>query len=217
MRQRIAVVEDDETIAGAIADRLRADGFDVEVARSGPAAIELCAELRPDLLVLDLMLPGLDGLEVCRRVRAERDVPVLMLTARDAEQDVLVGLGAGADDYVTKPFSPRELVARVHAILRRTGAPLRIGAVELDSVGRRVRVDGEEVHLTATEFELLAALAARPGRALTRDQLLNDVWGFRAEGSTRTVDTHVAALRRKLGAQIVRTVHGHGYALGDVG
>ncbi len=220
MANVIAVVEDDETIAGAIADRLLAEGFRVEVARTGPAAVELCASLQPDLVVLDLMLPGLDGLEVCRRIQAERDVPVLMVTARDAEEDLLIGLGVGADDYLTKPFSPRELVARVRAILRRSerggaDAPLRIGTVEVDAAARRVRRGGDDVHLTGTEFELLAALAGRPGVAFTREQLLADVWGFRAEGTTRTVDTHVAALRRKLGAGIVRTVHGHGYALGD--
>jgi len=220
MANVIAVVEDDETIAGAIADRLLAEGFRVEVARTGPAAVELCASLQPDLVVLDLMLPGLDGLEVCRRIQAERHVPVLMVTARDAEEDLLVGLGVGADDYLTKPFSPRELVARVRAILRRSergavDAPLRVGLVELDAAARRVRLGGDEVHLTGTEFELLAALGGRPGVAFTREQLLADVWGFRAEGTTRTVDTHVAALRRKLGAGIVRTVHGHGYALGD--
>jgi len=219
MAHVIAVVEDDETIAGAIADRLLAEGFEVEVARSGPAAVELCARVRPDLVVLDLMLPGLDGPEVCRRIQAARPVPVLMVTARDAEEDVLVGLRVGADDYLTKPFSPRELVARVRAILRRlervSGATVRIGSIELDSEARRVSRDDEHVHLTITEFDLLAALAARPGVAYTREQLLADVWGFRAEGTTRTVDTHVAALRRKLGSGVVRTVHGHGYALGD--
>ncbi len=217
----IAVVEDDETIGQAVAARLRAEGFTVELARTGPAALELCAAVRPDLVVLDLMLPGLDGLEVCRRIQAERPVPVVMLTARDTEEDMLVGLGVGADDYLTKPFSPRELVARVRAVLRRADravsedALLRFGPVAVDQAGRRVHVDDVEVHLTGTEFDLLAALAARPGVAFTREQLLTDVWGFRAEGATRTVDTHVAALRKKLGSSVVRTVHGHGYALGD--
>ena len=223
----VVVIEDEATIARAVADRLRAEGFRVEVAGDGPGGVELCRRVAPDLVVLDWMLPGFDGVEVCRRVQADRPVPVLFLTARDAEADVLVGLGIGADDYVTKPFSPRELVARVHAVLRRfertaAAAPPAVPAVvdagplRIDAAARRVFRDGEEVKLTPTEFDLLAVLAARPGVALSREQLLADVWDWRAGGSTRTVDSHVAALRRKLGAEVVRTVQGHGYALGDV-
>jgi DNA-binding response OmpR family regulator len=222
--QTIVVIEDEATIAGAIAARLRSEGFRVEVAGTGPAGVELCRTTAPDLVVLDWMLPGFDGIEACRRIQADRPVAVLFLTARDAEADVLVGLGIGADDYVTKPFSPRELVARVHAVLRRSAPapaaaapfPLAGGAFVLDLEARRVRAaDGAEVRLTPTELDLLAALAARPGRAFSRRELLAEVWDWRADGSTRTVDSHVAALRRKLGAAIVRTVHGHGYALGD--
>jgi DNA-binding response OmpR family regulator len=225
----IVIVEDEATIAGAVAARLRSEGFRVEVAGDGPDGVELCRRLAPDLVIVDWMLPGFDGIELCRRVQADRPVPVLFLTARDAEADVLVGLGIGADDYVTKPFSVRELVARVHAVLRRaargadaaTPARLRLGPYVLDLEGRRLLRDGEgdgdgEVRLTPTELDLLAALAARPGRAFSRDELLGQVWEWRAGGSTRTVDSHVAALRRKLGADVVRTVHGHGYALGDL-
>jgi len=220
--RRIVVVEDDATIAHAVQTRLSAEGFEVHVAGDGPSGLELCERLEPHLVVLDRLLPGLDGLEVCRRVQASRPVPVLMLTALAEETDLLVGLGVGADDYMTKPFSPRELVARVHALLRRVERAqsppetprIRIGDVEVDTVQRRVRVRGDEVHLTPTEYELLLRLAERPGQVLDRDRLLNDVWGWSGGASTtRTVDSHVRALRRKLGDSVVRTVHGVGYAL----
>lgn len=218
------MVEDEAPIASAVAARLRSEGFAVEVAADGPSAVTRCETMRPDLVVLDLMLPGLDGLEVCRRIQRERPVPVLMLTARDSETDVLVGLGVGADDYMTKPFSTRELAARVHAILRRAerpgpGAPqrpLRIGDVVLDPSSRRVRRGDEPVHLTPTEFDLLRHLASRPDQVATREQLLAEVWGYRDGSGTRTVDSHIRALRRKLGPGIVRTVHGIGYAIGGV-
>jgi DNA-binding response OmpR family regulator len=216
----IAVIEDEAVIAGAIAARLKAEGFDVEIAADGEAGVELCDRTRPDLVVLDLMLPGLDGLEVCRRVQRTRPVPVLMLTARAEEADVLVGLGVGADDYMTKPFSPRELVARIKALLRRierrpspAGELVSVGELELDPRARRVTVSGDPVHLTPTEFDLLSVLAARPGAVLSRDQLLAEVWGWRDGSGPRTVDSHIRGLRRKVGPDRVRTVHGIGYAL----
>ncbi len=216
----VVVVEDEASIAAAVAARLRSEGYHVEVASDGPGGVELCTRVRPDLVVLDLMLPGLDGLEVCRRVQKERPVPVLMLTARDSETDVLVGLAVGADDYLTKPFSPRELVARVHAILRRTertlvfpGPALELGEVEIITGARRVRRAGKDVHLTPTEFDLLTCLASTPGKVRTREDLLAQIWGYRDGSGVRTVDSHVRALRRKLGPGIVRTVHGVGYAL----
>ncbi len=214
------MIEDEEVIASAVAARLRAEGFSVELAHDGPAGVALCDRVRPDLVVLDLMLPGLDGLEVCRRLQRDRPVPVLMLTARAEEADLLVGLAVGADDYVTKPFSPRELVARVRALLRRverrpppSGDVVAVGPLEIDPAARQVRVDGDAVHLTPTEFDLLVLLAARPGVVFSREQLLAEVWGWRDGSGQRTVDSHVRGLRRKLGSGLVRTVHGIGYAL----
>lgn len=218
----MVVVEDEPTIAASVAARLRQEGFEVEVAVDGPSGVTLCDRLKPDLVILDLMLPGFDGLEVCRRIQEERPVPVLMLTARDSETDVLVGLGVGADDYMTKPFSPRELVARVHAILRRVDrAPsvpteMTIGDVTVDVNARQVTRDGRSVHLTPTEFDLLLHLAENARRVFSREQLLATVWGYEETVGGRTVDSHIRALRRKLGDGIVRTVHGVGYALGDV-
>jgi DNA-binding response OmpR family regulator len=216
----ICVIEDEEVIAAAVAARLRAEGFAAEVAHDGEAGVALCERLRPDLVVLDLMLPGLDGIEVCKRVQRERPVPVLMLTARGDETDVLVGLGVGADDYMTKPFSQRELVARVRALLRRVerrpgppGQVLTVGSLEVDRGRRRVALGGRRVHLTPTEFDLLALLATRPGIVFTREQLLAEVRGWRDGAGHRTVDSHVRGLRAKLGAGWVRTVHGVGYAL----
>jgi DNA-binding response OmpR family regulator len=221
--RRVLVVDDEPTIAGSVAARLRAEGFAVEVAHDGPAAVAAAAAHRPDLVVLDVMLPGFDGIEVCRRLQADRPVAVLMLTARDAETDVLVGLGVGADDYVTKPFSPRELAARVHALFRRIDrsaerspdAPPRIvlGELEIDPATRRVHRAGAPAHLTPIEFDLLVYLAGRPGTVVNRDALLAHVWGWADATGTRTVDSHVKALRRKLGADLIRTVHGVGYAL----
>ncbi|MFR9674217.1 response regulator transcription factor [Streptomyces sp. TR06-5] len=223
-QRRILVVEDDPTIVDAIAMRLRAEGFQVQTASDGPAAVDTAEAWQPDLLILDVMLPGFDGLEVCRRVQAQRPVPVMMLTARDDETDMLVGLGVGADDYMTKPFSMRELAARVHVLLRRVeratiaahtprSGTLRLGELELDHAQRRVRVSGEDVHLTPTEFDLLVCLAHSPRAVLSREQLLAEVWDWADASGTRTVDSHIKALRRKIGAERIRTVHGVGYAL----
>jgi DNA-binding response OmpR family regulator len=223
-QRRVLVVEDDQTITQAIAARLQAEGFQVRTAGDGPCAVETAHAWQPDLLVLDVMLPGYDGLEVCRRVQADRPVPVLMLTARDDETDMLVGLGVGADDYMTKPFSMRELAARVHVLLRRVeraaaaahsprGASILLGDLEIDHAQRRVRVQGADVHLTPTEFELLVCLAQQPRAVLSREQLLAEVWDWADASGTRTVDSHVKALRRKIGADRIRTVHGVGYAL----
>ncbi len=220
--RRILVVEDERAIAEAVGARLRAEGFDVDTAADGPAAVAAARRVRPDLVVLDVMLPGFDGLEVCRRIQAERPVPVIMLTARGEETDLLVGLAMGADDYLTKPFSLRELAARVHALLRRMEKlarpdgdepPVVLGDLEINFAERRVRRAGVEIHLTPTEFDLLSHLASRPRTVLPRERLLADVWGWSDASGTRTVDSHVKALRRKLGADVIRTVHGVGYAL----
>jgi DNA-binding response OmpR family regulator len=220
-QSRVLVVEDERTIAEAVAARLRAEGFAVEVAGDGPSAVEAARRSRPDLVVLDIMLPGFDGLEVCRRIQAEHPLPVIMLTARDDETDLLVGLAVGADDYLTKPFSLRELAARVHALLRRmekatqarTTPPIVLGDLEINEAERRVRRAGAEVHLTPTEFDLLVHLASRPRAVLPRERLLAEVWGWADASATRTVDSHIKALRRKLGPDVIRTVHGVGYSL----
>jgi DNA-binding response OmpR family regulator len=222
--RRVLVVEDDLTIAASIAARLRAEGFTVELAHDGPAAVAAEAATGPDLVVLDVMLPGFDGLEVCRRIQARRPVPVLMLTARADETDLLVGLGVGADDYLTKPFSMRVLTARVNALLRRVErlsaqrGPERIvlGDLEIDIDERRVTRGGEPAQLTPIEFDLLVHFARRPRSVQPRERLLAEVWDWdvhAGSATTRAVDSHIKALRRKLGADLIRTVHGVGYAL----
>ncbi|MDR1427822.1 MAG: response regulator transcription factor [Bifidobacteriaceae bacterium] len=220
----ILVVEDEPTIATNVARRLAAEGARTEVVFNGLDAVDRAARIHPDLVVLDVMLPGIDGLEVCRRIQADRPVPVLMLTARDDETDKLVGLGVGADDYMTKPFSMRELVARINALLRRVERakalsvdtarlpPMVVGDVTIDRAQRRVKRGGREVHLTPTEFDLLSYLASAPRTVLTREKLLEHVWDWVDASGTRTVDSHIKAVRRKLGSDLIRTVHGVGYA-----
>jgi DNA-binding response OmpR family regulator len=219
-RQRILVVEDETNIASFVAMYLQKAGFDVGVASTGQEALTKAGADSPALIVLDLMLPDLDGIDVCRRVRMGSDVPILMLTARDDDVDKIIGLEVGADDYLTKPFNPRELVARVKSILRRSttrravpeGGSLEQGPLRIDSGRREVTVDGAEVQLAPKEFDLLWELLDHRGLVLTRDQLLERVWGYTFAGDTRTVDVHVGQLRRKLGeACPIVTVWGVGY------
>lgn len=225
--QSVLVVDDEPLIRQTISDRLRAEGFDVFTAETGPAAVAAHSSNAPDVVILDLMLPGMDGLEVCRRIQSQSPTPVLMLTARSGETDLVIGLGVGADDYLSKPFSMRELVARTRALLRRAEryrspevdptAPAStvqdLGDLIIDHSARQVLVAGALVHLTRTEFDLLASLAGHPGAVLSRGQLLEAVWQWPAAGETRTVDSHIRSLRQKVGAHRIRTVHGVGYAL----
>lgn len=238
---RILVVDDEQALAGIVASYLRRDGFEVTVAHDGRTAIELVRQQPPDVVVLDVMLPGLDGFEVCRHIRNHTDCYVLMLTARDDEVDKVVGLTVGADDYLVKPHSPRELGARIRAMLRRprnAGAGyselsaggsgssdarehlIEIGELRVDLEARRVWVDGVEVQLTRTEFDLLALLAAAPRRAFTRRQLIESGWGANWFGDEHVVDVHIGHLRRKLGddavePRFIRTVRGIGYGMVD--
>ncbi|GHF23212.1 response regulator transcription factor [Streptomyces morookaense] len=221
--RRVLVVDDDPTVAEVVAGYLDRAGFAVDRAADGPAALERAAAAPPALVVLDLMLPGMDGLEVCRRLRADHGtLPVVMLTARGDEDDRILGLEVGADDYVTKPFSPRELVLRVEAVLRRaeaavpaSAAPLRAAGLTLDPVGRRASRDGTELALTLREFDLLAFLLRHPGRACSREELMREVWGWEF-GDLSTVTVHVRRLRAKVEddpaqPQLIRTVWGVGY------
>jgi DNA-binding response OmpR family regulator len=223
--QTVLVVEDEDAIAEAVRARLQSEGYQVVVASDGPDAIRRHAEHRPDLVVLDLMLPGMDGLEVCTRIQRDGWTPVLMLTARTEEADKVAGFAVGADDYLTKPFSLRELAIRVQAILRRRerierstdGEPIERPGLLVDAKRRRVEVDGAEVQLTPLEFDILHALAREPGAVLSRDQLMDQIWGYRDHAGGRVVDSHVARLRRKIGEdgndpRFIRTVHGVGYA-----
>jgi DNA-binding response OmpR family regulator len=222
----VLVVDDEIALAGVVAGYLEREGFQVVQAHDGPTAVELAESLRPDLIVLDVMLPGFDGVEVCRRIRQFTDAYVIMLTARDEEVDKIVGLSVGADDYLVKPFSPRELIARVQAMLRRprstpaSPAVSTLGDLVLDEESRTVTVAGNPVQLTRTEFDLLATMAARPRLAFSRRQLIDEVWGSDWYGDEHLVDVHIGHLRRKLGddavePRYVRTVRGVGYGLGS--
>lgn len=219
MAGTILIIEDERDIAELVATRLQSEGFATEICPDGVSGVERCRDLRPDLVVLDLMLPKLDGIEVCRRIQHHRRTPVVMLTAKDDETDMLVGLGVGADDYITKPFSPRELVARINAVLRRTNhnptgtEVFRVRDVVVDASTRTVEKGETRIHLTATEFDLLYVLAAAGGSVLTREQLLTRVWGYRDGSGARTVDSHIRAIRSKVGTPLIRTVYGVGYAI----
>ena len=214
------VIEDDEAIGALVGTYLEQAGFDVVREASGEGGFAAVDRRNPRVVVLDLGLPDVDGFELCRRLRSSGDVPILILTARDEEVDRIIGLELGADDYVTKPFSPRELVARVRAVLRRADPPppdagsLEVGDLAIDLRTRRVTFAGAELELRTLEFELLAELARNAGQVVTRDRLFDRVWGGPFAGGTRTVDVHVAQLRKKLGRpELIRTVRGYGYRL----
>ncbi|HEY7591137.1 MAG TPA: response regulator transcription factor [Candidatus Limnocylindrales bacterium] len=230
MARTILVVEDEPTLRETLSEALEADGFRVVAAGDGPAALDRFRAEKPDLVLLDLMLPEMSGIEVCRIIRGESGVPIVMLTAKDSELDKVVGLELGADDYVTKPFSLRELSARIRAVFRRTdgrgpiasagSAPapglVDLGRVQVDLAGHRLVRDGRAVPLKPKAFELLAFLVAHPGQAFTRDQLLQHVWGYDYAGETRTVDVHVHWLRSEIEAdpgapRLLETVRGVGY------
>jgi DNA-binding response OmpR family regulator len=222
MARSILVVDDEPNITRLLGMYLTKEGFTVETAADGPSAVAKARATRYALILLDLMLPGMDGLEACRTIRRTSDVPIIMLTARSEDVDKIVGLEVGADDYVTKPFNPRELVARVKAVLRRyetTASPerqvLSVGDVTIDLDRREVRIGDEFVEVRAKEFALLVALARRPGVVVPRDRLLNDVWGYEYSVDTRTVDVHISTLRDRLANANARieTVWGVGYKL----
>ena len=225
-RRRVLVVDDDRNIVNLVRMYLEKDGFSVACAYDGQQAVDQVATFSPDLIVLDLMLPGLDGLEVCKRVRWQSDVPIIMLTARTTESDKLQGLDLGADDYLTKPFSPRELVARVRAVLRRAPGSedvvgpeeLVVGPLRIYPRRRQVKLLDEPVALTPTEFKLLTAMALAPGQVFSRTQLIERAFGYDFEGFERNVDVHITSLRRKLESRLgrrtlIKTVYGLGYKL----
>ena len=223
MQELILVVDDEPKVSRLARDYLEKNGFRVITAADGNTALQMARRERPALIVLDLMLPGMDGREVCRIIRRESAVPIIMLTALSEESDQVAGLELGADDYILKPFSPRALVARVRAMLRRAQgqvtAPtrLRIGGVEVDEAAHTVTLNSEPIHLTPNEFSLLAILARRPGQTLTREQLMDDLYGASPVGLERSIDSHVKNLRRKLERAhlVIETVYGIGYRLLD--
>ncbi|MFZ4485691.1 MAG: response regulator [Candidatus Nanopelagicales bacterium] len=225
---RVLVVDDEVPLTGVVSSYLVREGFDVSVAHSGPDAVESARALGPVLIVLDVMLPGFDGIEACRQIRQFSDAYIIMLTARDEEVDKVLGLSMGADDYIVKPFSPRELIARVRAMLRRPrassadglfAARIEVGGLSLDAEARTLHVDGRLTEVTRTEFDLLAVMASRPRAALTRRQLIEAVWGPGWFGDEHVVDVHIGHLRTKLGddasePRFIRTVRGVGYGMG---
>lgn len=223
VKPRVLVVDDDSALAEMLGIVLRTDGFEPAFVADGSRALQAFRETKPDIVLLDLMLPGLSGIDVCRAIRAESGTPIIMLTAKSDTVDVVLGLESGADDYVVKPFKPKELVARMRARLRRTDEPgaasLTINDVTIDVAGHRVTRAGASVNLTPLEFDLLVALARRPWQVFTRDQLLEQVWGYRHAADTRLVNVHVQRLRSKIekdpeNPEIVVTVRGVGYKAG---
>ena len=218
----ILLVEDEKSLSEPLAYLLRREGYEVSIVDNGPAALEMVDQSPPDLMLLDLMLPGLAGTEVCREVRTKSSLPIIMLTAKDSEIDIVVGLELGADDYVTKPFSPRELVARAKAVLRRVrpalaGEALRFGDVEMDTVAHKVKRGGKQVPLGPTEYRLLKHFLEYPGHVFSRERLLDSVWGHDSDIEIRTVDVHIRRLRKALNegfdSDIIRTVRSAGYSL----
>lgn len=218
-KKSVLIIEDEENIASFVAMYLEKDGYQVDIAKTGSEGLARAAEMAPAVIILDIMLPDIDGFEVCRSLRRDSDVPIIMLTARDGSTDKVVGLELGADDYITKPFEPRELVARVKSVLRRAGAGERPGAetlstgdITLDPDSREVTVAGKPVKLTAREFDVLHYLMLNIGLVMSRQQLLEKVWGFDFFGDTRTVDVHINQIRKKLGpTAAIETVWGVGY------
>ena len=223
MKAHVLVVDDDQALSEMLSIVLQNEGLQVTHRPDGQSGLQAARDLKPDLVLLDVMMPGMDGIEVCRRIRAESGVPIVMLSARSDTVDVVVGLESGADDYVVKPFKPQELIARVRARLRRGDDPnpetLRIGDVVIDVAGHSVKKNGKTVQLTPLEFDLLVALARKPWQAFSRDVLLEQVWGYRHAGDARLVNVHVQRLRGKIEddpehPQIVLTVRGVGYKAG---
>lgn len=223
MNERILLVEDEKTLAKALKFNLEKEGFRVEVAFDGEEALNAMSGEEPDLVILDLMLPKIDGYEVCRSIRRSSDVPIIMLTARDEDIDKILGLELGADDYMTKPFNTRELLARIRAILRRTVQQaaaarsfIKVGDLQIDVIKRKVTVKGREVALTSREYNLLSLLASNPGKVYSREELLEEIWGDDYSGDVRTVDVHIRHLREKIEEfpaepNIILTVWGAGY------
>ncbi len=223
MKKKVLVVDDEKTLVKALTFNLEKEGYEVAAAYDGEEALKQIESDNPDIVILDLMLPGLDGFEVCRRVRKNLDIPIIMLTAKGDDIDKILGLELGADDYITKPFNPRELIARVKAILRRSDSQsstlknlIKVQDLQIDLYQHKVRVKGSEIDLTSKEFALLNLLATHPGRVYSREQLLEQIWGYNYYGDARTVDVHIRHLREKLEAdpsnpRYILTVWGTGY------